>query len=294
MGRRTRRGRLRRRWWTAAQLLGGGLVLGFLVHRFGSAPFRAGLAAVDLTLVLAALALTLLTTACSAGRWRIIAAALGAVVPLRRAIGIYYRSQFLNASLPGGVVGDARRAWRHGLRSVVWDRFSGQVVQVLLAVGMLAALPSPFRPYVLPAAAGLLGAALVVVLVALLVRATRAPHRRRPRPVVLAPAVWPTVLVGSTVAVAGHLALFVLAARAAGAAMPWTTLLPVALLVLLASSIPFNVAGWGPREGAAAWAFGAAGVGAATGLAAAVVYGTLVLIATAPGALLLAVREEPA
>ena len=54
-------------------------------------------------------------------------------------------------------------------------------------------------------------------------------------------------------------------------------LVPLALLVLVAMGIPANVAGWGPREGVAAWAFAAAGLGASQGVATAVVYGVMVL-----------------
>jgi hypothetical protein len=57
--------------------------------------------------------------------------------------------------------------------------------------------------------------------------------------------------------------------------------------VLLVSAIPLNIAGWGPREGAAAWVFGAAGLGAGVGLEVAVVYGVMALVATLPGALAL-------
>ncbi|MGH2891735.1 MAG: hypothetical protein ACRDPM_00510, partial [Solirubrobacteraceae bacterium] len=46
---------------------------------------------------------------------------------------------------------------------------------------------------------------------------------------------------------------------------------------------------WGPREGVTAWAFGAAGLGAQRGVAAAVVYGVLVLVASLPGAVVLVV-----
>jgi hypothetical protein len=67
--------------------------------------------------------------------------------------------------------------------------------------------------------------------------------------------------------------------------------LPIALVVLVVASVPLNVAGWGPREGAAAWAFAAAGLGAATGASVAVAYGVLALLATLPGAALLAVRR---
>ena len=67
-------------------------------------------------------------------------------------------------------------------------------------------------------------------------------------------------------------------------------LLPLALLVLLAMGLPINVAGWGPREGAAAWVFGAAGLTAAQGVAVSVVYGVMTLVAVLPGAVVLLVE----
>jgi hypothetical protein len=91
----------------------------------------------------------------------------------------------------------------------------------------------------------------------------------------------------SAVVVAGHVVTFVVAARSAGVTAPAPSLLPLALLVLVAMALPLNVAGWGPREGAAAWAFGAAGLGAAAGVGTAVVYGVMALVASLPGAALL-------
>jgi hypothetical protein len=49
-----------------------------------------------------------------------------------------------------------------------------------------------------------------------------------------------------------------------------------------------GIAGWGPREGAAAWVFATAGLGADQGVATAVVYGVMALVASLPGALVLA------
>jgi hypothetical protein len=89
------------------------------------------------------------------------------------------------------------------------------------------------------------------------------------------------------VVVAGHTATFLIAARATGVAAPSATLLPLALLILLAMAIPANIGGWGPREGVAAWTFAAAGLGAAQGVATAVAYGVLSLAANLPGALVL-------
>ena len=77
----------------------------------------------------------------------------------------------------------------------------------------------------------------------------------------LARRAWPGIALASALVVAGHAATFLIAARTAGATAPLSRLLPLALLVLLAMVLP-SVAGWGPREGVAAWAFGAAGLGA--------------------------------
>jgi uncharacterized membrane protein YhiD involved in acid resistance len=51
--------------------------------------------------------------------------------------------------------------------------------------------------------------------------------------------------------------------------------------------IPLSIGGWGPREGAAAWAFAAAGLGAATGVTITTLYAVLMLVAVTPGAGLL-------
>jgi hypothetical protein len=57
---------------------------------------------------------------------------------------------------------------------------------------------------------------------------------------------------------------------------------------MMAMVLP-SIGGWGPREGVTAWAFGAAGLGAQHGVATAVVYGVMVLVASLPGAVVLVV-----
>ena len=103
---------------------------------------------------------------------------------------------------------------------------------------------------------------------------------------------WPAVALASGLVVIGHALTFVIAARTAGATAPLSQMLPLALLAMLAMALP-SVAGWGPREGATAWAFAAAGLGAEQGVATAVVYGVMVLVASLPGALVLVSASVP-
>lgn len=282
-------------------------VLWFLWRHVGTAPFKDGLRAVTWPAVLAAVTLTALTTACSAWRWRVAAQALGIGIAMPAAVGAYYRSLFLNSVLVGGVLGDVHRAVTHGrrsgdvvlgLRAVGWERLCGQVIQAVATAVLLLTVPSPVRPalpYVLAGVAGVAGAAGCAVLIA-----RHSDRRGRPRLTraaravaddlghgMLAPHVWPQLAAASVLVVAGHTATFVVAARVAGSTAPLGELLVLLLVVQTATVIPLSVGGWGLREGAAAWAFAAAGLGAATGVTIATLYAVLMLTAVAPGAGLL-------
>ena len=168
-------------------------------------------------------------------------------------------------------------------------------MQAVITVAVLLALPSPVRSFVPLAALALAAAMIGVVLVGRLrSRGGRSPlgalperTGRRPSRCPAHPGALPVVVLASAVVVVGHAATFLIAARTAGATAPLSRLLPLALLAMLAIVLP-SVAGWGPREGATAWAFGAAGLGADLGVATAVVYGVMSLVASAPGALVLA------
>ena len=288
------------RWRRRAQLGGGALILFFLVMEVGAAPFLRALPMVTGWPVALALVITALTTACCAWRWRLVARGLGGDVSVRTAVSAYYGSQFLNAMLPGGVLGDLHRGLRHGrevgdvrrgLRAVAWERCAGQAVQIGLAVVVLLVLPSPVRSFVPVLTLAVVAGALAVLLLSrvllrrkatvwtAIVRATTNDLRDG----VLARQVWPGIVVASCLAVLGHASVFLLAARLGGSDESPMRLLPIAFLVLLAMAVPTNIAGWGPREGVAAWAFHAAGMSAAQGVTISVVYGVLVIVTSLPG-----------
>ena len=284
--------------WGWARLVGGAAILAVVVARVGTDPFTDAVRLTNAGALAVAALVGLATTACCAWRWSLVARGLDVAVPLPAAVGACYRSQFLNVTLPGGVLGDVHRGVVHGrqagelsraVRAVVWERSAGQVVQVVLTVGALLVLASPVSGS-MPAIATLLAAAtLVAVLVGWALRRTRLVRAASDDVSrgLLGPGLWPGILLASTLAVAGHLVVFLVAARTAGVDVSPARVLPLGLIVLLASAVPTNIAGWGPREGAAAWAFGAAGLGAATGATVAIVYGVMVLFAALPGAVLL-------
>ena len=296
---------MRPKVWRWARFAGSALVLAILVWRLGAGPFVSGLRTIDAGALAAAGGLTVITTVCHAWRWKIVAGGLGLRLSLPDAVAAYYRSVFLNAALPGGIVGDLHRGASHGrdvrdvgraLRSVWWERFAGQLVQLLLTVIVLLVLPSPVRSF-MP-----LGAIVVVVVafgLMLLARAqpdgTRSAWARLLRGAggdirngLLARRAWLGITLASAVAVAGHAAVFLIAARTVGVTAPLSQMFPIALLVLAAMLLP-SAGGWGPREGVTAWAFAAAGLGAKHGVATAVVYGVMVLVASLPGAVVLLV-----
>jgi uncharacterized membrane protein YbhN (UPF0104 family) len=294
-------------------LVGGAAILAVLVWRLGTGPFLDAVDSLDWRPLAAAGGITVLTTVASAWRWSLVARGLGVGVPLRTAVAAYYRSQFLNATLPGGVLGDVHRAVRHGrdvgdvagsLRAVAWERSAGQIVQLCLTLVALVLLPSPMRSLMPAVITGI----AVIALSAILLRSTSAHGQtsiwaRTTRTLaadlrngLLARRSWPGVALSSVFVVLGHAGTFLIAARTAGCTASPLRLLPLGLVVLLAMGVPFNIAGWGPREGVAAWAFGLAGLSAGQGVATAVVYGVLVLCATLPGAVVLiaaSLRRQP-
>ncbi|MCY4726519.1 lysylphosphatidylglycerol synthase transmembrane domain-containing protein [Nocardioides sp. STR2] len=285
---------MRRAW----RRLAGAVILAVVVWQVGSASVVEGLRSLDVPVLLLGASIALVTTVACAWRWHLVARELGVQIAMPAAVASCYRAQLLNTVLPGGVLGDVHRGVAHGrstgetgraLRAVGWERAAGQVVQAVVAVLVVGLLPSAVRPALTWVLAGLVVLAAVAVLA---VRSARGDGwwgrlartaRDDVRLALLVRRSWPGVVVASLVALAGYVATYVVAARAVGVEASVATLLPLVLVVLLAAGLPLNLAGWGPREGMAAWAFAVAGLGAATGVATAVAYGAMVLVANLPG-----------
>ena len=280
--------------WPSVRLVGGGLVLVLLLWQFGTGPFADAWQVTTWGSVALALVLTLFATLANAWRWRVVSAALGVPLTTWESVTAYYRSQFLNTVLPGGVLGDAHRGTRHGqglgdlgagLRATVWDRVAGQLVQAGLVVLAVGLMPTPLRRYAL------------VALAALVVLGLAAWWFGRRRGVLsfvgrdlrlLQPsAVGGRLMVASCASTTAYVAIFAVAVHAVGVDVRPTLAVPLALVVLVGAAIPLNVAGWGPREGVTAAVFAAAGMASADGLTVSVAFGVLSAVATVPGAVVL-------
>ena len=261
-------------------------------------------------LLLPAFALTVFQVALSAWRWRFTAGCLGLRITYWRAFREYYLASALNQVLPGGVMGDVGRAWRHSrqtrrrreaVHSVLIERLSGQLALLLLVVWALVWLIgsdrvagvdsgawSPVTRAVTLSAVVIAGAATVGFLSRTdnrLGRYLRQLFRDMAQGLV-GWRVLPIQLVTSLLVLASYLALFLLLADAAGYLHdPGSGYLLMALcgFLLLSMVVPITVAGWGLREGAAAILWPMAGLPPEQGVALSVGYGTLVLLCSLPG-----------
>jgi uncharacterized membrane protein YbhN (UPF0104 family) len=289
-----------KRFWPWLRLLLAVAILVGLGLRLGTGAFLDGLRAIDAFSVTAALAIGFATTVFSAGRWVLIARRLGLSLTMRTAVSDYYRALLVNAVLPAGVLGDVHRAVNHGresgdvgrgVRAVFFERFAGQMVLIGIGVAVLLLHPSPGFDLHLS------GTTIGLVLAGLVAAAVTGWHIKPVRRVLvntladgirlLSFKTWPSVLGLSAATVAGYVAMFVVAARAAGSDATIVQLAPVVVLALLIMAIPVNIGGFGPREAFLAVAFGAAGLGAQQGFTTGIVYGVLALIAALPGAVVL-------
>lgn len=269
----------------------------------------------------AALALSFPQVALSAWRWRLTAARLGAPLRFGEALREYYVATFLNQVLPGGVMGDAARAWRHARRpqndaggkmpvgSAAWhavliERASGQLallVVVLVTQAVSPELQAATTRLFAPSASGsnsvvALAPVLLFVLLGVALWRGRAHLVRLSaavRDALLAREVFLRQFLASLLIVASYVGVYLCCMRMIGIDTALATTAALVPWVLLAMAIPLSIAGWGVREGAAAVVWQTAGLDPAQGVAISISYGLVILLSSLPGALML-LRREPA
>jgi glycosyltransferase 2 family protein len=231
-----------------------------------------------------------------AARWREITTVCGATLAFNSALQITFIATFFNQVLPSTVGGDGARIWLFARKGAGWakatysvlvDRVAGLVV---LALIVIACLPYTFtliddsiaRVVLLVIGFGTIGGAAFVIVIGLqfreffnrwmltrhlssalyLVAALCKSHRSA------------TIVLACSVAI--HL-LTVAAAwccvKAVAAPVSFAQVLFLVPPVILISSMPVSIAGWGVRESSMIMAFAYAGLSQSDGLIVSILFG---------------------
>jgi uncharacterized membrane protein YbhN (UPF0104 family) len=252
-------------------------------------------------------------------RWASILSTLGYKIHWISLLPAVFLGFLCNQVLPTGVGGDVLRAWRArgfgvplniGIYSVLLDRSAGMVT-VLLGTIIIVPFTAPLAAHgrILWIAAVLLIGGLVGTICLWLLSVM--PPSRFPFLLAMQKAIGEFntslhLLVRHPYALLRVIALSVIGQLIAAAAVGLLArelqiqISPVDIMVvtfgaMLAATIPISIAGWGVREGALVFLFGLYGVPAQTAFAVSILFGTCLIAASAPGALvLLAGIEKPA
>ncbi len=257
----------------------------------------------ELGWIAASAAFLTVQTILSALRWRLTAHQLGFEIEPARAVREYYLAQLVNLSLPGGLIGDAGRAFRARERpglvvagqSVIFERLAGQLglfAVFLGGFGLTLGMPGPLQwPawLIWPVAIGLGACAATPLVIAALVRALGRdghPLRRfvdRFVHAIAARNVRARQIAFSLATAGCNLMAFVCCALALGVALPPIATATLVPLILFSMLLPLTIGGWGVREGAAALLFPLMGATASEGLATSVAFGLVFTASVLPG-----------
>tara|TARA_B100000686_G_scaffold70035_1_gene75877 strand:- start:776 stop:1744 length:969 start_codon:yes stop_codon:yes gene_type:complete len=268
------------------------------------------IASLDLVWLIVALVVTLPQYYFSAERWRLTAGRLGAHLSRRAALSEYYFGSLVNQILPGGVLGDAGRALRHGhslrsygesdglgmaARAVIFERASGQIVLfVFMLIGFFF-WPTGSQEKVFSFQTGLsvlLFVMIFLILIYVLIKGVLKASSigqfaikffQEARYTLLAGDVIFKQLSYSLIVLASYLFCFYCAAQAIDIEIALFELVALVPVVLFSMTIPITIAGWGVREASAAAIWGLAELPVVDGVAISVTYGIIVLISALPG-----------
>jgi uncharacterized protein (TIRG00374 family) len=281
-------------------------LIGWLVHRIDLAPMMARFGHLDATLTLAAIAVMMAQLLLTGWRWMTISTIIGAPIERMLALRLTLIGQFFNQTLPSAIGGDAVRAWlasREGvpLGKAISGVFADRLVALLLLVAIVGATLPAFHARVpdtglrtasiVLVAATALGVAALVALgpqVAALLRRARwtrplADIANDLRAVLITGLASALVIVMAIVVHFGVIASVWLAARALALDVSLLDCLVLVPPIVLVTTLPISIAGWGVRESATVLGFGFIGVAAADALALSVVFGLVQIAIGLPG-----------
>jgi uncharacterized protein (TIRG00374 family) len=260
----------------------------------------------DLGVLFAGTLLLAIQPLLGAARWYLILSRLSTTLPFRSIVRWTYIGTFFSQLLPATVGGDALRVWlasRGGGRlstsisSVLLDRVSmlfSLVVMIVLSLPWIGALVSADQNLYLAGALLCPFAFGIAVLLAgnaapKWIKKSRVGHwigavAKDTRMLFLDPKSSFTIITFSIVSHANVMASICLFAFAFGANSHFLDTMTLLPLVLLASTVPVSIGGWGTRELAMVTALGTIGIGAETAILSSFWLGLASVIIALPGA----------
>ena len=269
---------------------------------------KARLIEVELDMVFLAAALLLVQAAICVMRWGAVLEAIREPLGFIKALKLFLIGSFFSQALPSSVGGDAVRVYKayHGglslsgaVNGVMLERAATVVVIVPLVAALMPLfltgvddqagtwILSTLVPFAVAAVGGL---ALLMFLDRLpeglmrwrIVRGLSylATDTRR---LFLAPRHAAKALGWAAVGHANLALAIVVLARGLDIDVTWIDCLVLMPLVLLVTTVPVSIGGWGVREGAMVFAFGLIGVSEHSAFALSFLFGLLVVAASIPG-----------
>lgn len=257
------------------------------------------LSRISWTAIICCLALVQAQIVLSALRWRFTAKRLGQDIAPFTAIREYYVASLLNQTLPGGMGGDALRAWRmrsdeHGgwkqsAKAVIFERLSGQIALFLLALIGLSVWPFVTNTDSIQYGWHFLFLGIATIAAVILItiwikrRNVESNLLENLLNVFVRRKAWLFQTSTSAAILFAYVAVFLITVHAMGSSLPWIAGLTIIPFCLVAMLIPTGFGGWGTREAAAMALWPLLGASSADGLAASITYGWLSLAGAAPG-----------
>lgn len=264
-------------------------------------------------LLLASVAQLAIQLALVTVRWSIIATSMGAALPIGLGMRFVWIGAFFSQILPGSVSGDLLRIWlfwtkcksrRIAVYSVTLERV---VTLAMLLVVVLASQPGLAArgvSFIYAVAAASMLAAILIIAAALVLSVGWLRTKRN----------WWSIRVLSHAAddlrgllksraraaallmlsLASYLNMAIamwLIARALDLSVSIADCIVLVPLIVLATSLPISVGGWGVREGAAIVLFGLIGLPRDSALVLSVLFGVSTILATLPGSWLWITRD---
>ncbi len=238
-------------------------------------------------------------------RWRIVMRLFGPVLPVGAAIRLFLEGYFFNNALPSTIGGDGVRIWRArnlglplgaSINGVLLDRVTGLTgLFILVAAGqplLYARIGDPATRLAFAAIllAGIAGIAFLILARHIpkrliparlhdgIDKLSEATHAAYLRPAISLPVLGLSVVVHGLIVLSVHVI-----AVGIGLDVGLFESLVLVPAVILLSTVPVSIGGWGLREGLMVVALGLAGVPADAALTVSVLFGLAQIVAGLPG-----------